>query len=76
MSAQRNLLPSTSSLDIREWCVLAIRNLCEDNLECQEVVRALHIKGPASTPILDELGIQLEIAEDGKNVRVKPTGRS
>jgi len=50
---------------------VAIRNLCDNNLENQSVIQAMHIKSPASTPLLDELGVQLEITEDGKGVRTK-----
>jgi len=50
---------------------MAIRNLCEGNSENQEVIRAMNIKSPANTPLLDELGVELEITEDGKGVRTK-----
>jgi ataxin-10 len=43
---------------IKEWSILAIRNLCEDNLENQEIVRQLTKICDASNSVLSELGIE------------------
>lgn len=43
---------------IREWSILAIRNLCEDNLENQEMVRSLSKVGDAANPLLKEMGLE------------------
>jgi len=56
---------------VREWAVMAIRNICEDNLENQKVIQGLKVQGPASTPLMDEMGVALEISPDGKSVNVK-----
>jgi len=59
-----------SLIDAKEWMVLAVRNLCENNLENQKIIQNLEPQGPASTPVLDELGLEVELKEDGK-VRLK-----
>ncbi|CRK93464.1 CLUMA_CG007000, isoform A [Clunio marinus] len=43
---------------IKEWSILAIRNLCDDNLENQEIVRQLTKVGDAENPVLKELGLE------------------
>lgn len=41
-------------LVIREWSILAIRNLCEDNLENQKIIENLNKLGDAKNPIVTE----------------------
>lgn len=43
---------------IKEWSILAIRNLCEENSENQEIVRQLTRVGDAANPVLQEFGIE------------------
>lgn len=43
---------------IKEWSILAIRNLCEENLENQEIVRQLTKVGDAPNPVLNEFGLE------------------
>jgi ataxin-10 len=43
---------------IKEWSILAIRNLCEGNVENQEIVRQLTRVGDAANPVLEEFGIE------------------
>lgn len=43
---------------IKEWSILAIRNLCERNMENQDIVRQLTRVGDASNPIVQEFGIE------------------
>nr|XP_023019083.1 ataxin-10 [Leptinotarsa decemlineata] len=50
---------------IMQWCILAIRNLCENNIENQKVIAGLHQEGTVSNEVLDEMGIALHT--DGKN---------
>lgn len=50
---------------ISEWSILAIRNLCEDNLENQEMVRNLSKVGDAENPLLKELGLDMEMLRIG-----------
>lgn len=42
---------------IKEWSILAIRNLCEDNDENQEMIRNLTKVGDAENPLLKEFGL-------------------
>lgn len=39
---------------IREWSILAIRNLCEDNQENQKIIENLNKLGDAKNPIVTE----------------------
>ncbi|KAN0034372.1 hypothetical protein ACTFIV_000878 [Dictyostelium citrinum] len=60
---------------IKEWSVFAIRNLCEDNIENQNLIESLKIKGVASNDELKDLGIEVGVTENGtikfKNVPKK-----
>lgn len=51
---------------IREWSILAIRNLCEDNLENQEMVKNLTKVGDAANPLLKEMGLESGMLRIGK----------
>lgn len=51
---------------IKEWSIMAIRNLCEDNLENQEIVRNLSKVGDAENPILKEMGLESGMLRIGK----------
>lgn len=42
---------------IKEWSILAIRNLCENNQENQEIVAKLTRVGDAANPTLKEFGL-------------------
>lgn len=51
---------------IKEWSILAIRNLCQDNLENQEMVRNLTKVGNADNPLLKEFGLESGTFRIGK----------
>jgi ataxin-10 len=51
---------------IKEWSIIAIRNLCEDNIENQEMVRNLTKVGDAENPILKEMGLESGMLRIGK----------
>lgn len=51
---------------IKEWSILAIRNLCEDNPENQEIVRSLTKVGDAENPLLKEMGLEEGMLRIGK----------
>jgi ataxin-10 len=51
---------------IKEWSILAIRNLCEDNLENQEMVKNLTKVGDAANPLLKEMGLESGMLRIGK----------
>ncbi|KAF8792099.1 Ataxin-10 like protein [Argiope bruennichi] len=51
---------------ITQWCILAIRNLLENNLENQAVIAGISATGEiADTKLLNEMGIQIH-SENGK----------
>ena len=56
---------------IREWAIVALRNLCENNPSAQEVVAALTPQGTAAIPELERAGAQIELDEHGRP-RVRP----
>lgn len=51
---------------IKEWSILAIRNLCEDNSENQDMVRNLTKVGDAENPLLREMGLEAGTLRIGK----------
>lgn len=51
---------------IKEWSILAIKNLCEDNPENQEMVKNLTKVGEAENPLLKEMGLEHGMLRIGK----------
>ncbi|XP_072178745.1 ataxin-10-like [Diadema setosum] len=51
---------------IREWAVLCIRNLCENNVENQAVIASMENQGVAGNKTISDLGIKAVLREDGK----------
>jgi len=45
---------------ITQWVVLAVRNLCEDNLANQEVIRSIETKGKMDNDMMDKIGVQIK----------------
>ncbi|KAJ6819593.1 putative ataxin-10 [Iris pallida] len=54
---------------LREWGLLAIRNLLEGNAENQREVSELQLQGPVDTPEITGLGLKVEV--DEKSGRAK-----
>ncbi|RDD41597.1 Ataxin-10 [Trichoplax sp. H2] len=54
---------------VTQWCILAIRNLCDENIENQNVIAELNIKGVVNSTALNELG--LEVTMQSGRIRVK-----
>nr|CAB3224735.1 ataxin-10-like [Phallusia mammillata] len=52
---------------IQQWSVLAIRNICEGNVENQEVVTAYERLTAAESPILQRPGVALELKPPSVN---------
>ncbi|XP_041478742.1 ataxin-10-like [Lytechinus variegatus] len=50
---------------INQWAILAIRNLCENNLENQAVLLSLENQGVADNEALARLGYEAAMGEDG-----------
>ncbi|GBG29024.1 Ataxin-10-like [Hondaea fermentalgiana] len=51
---------------LREWGIVAIRNLCEGNEENQRVIAELRVQGTVQTSVLDKAGLRVELDESGK----------
>lgn len=51
---------------IKEWSILAIRNICEGNLENQEMIKGLTKLGDAENPLLKEMGLDSGMLRIGK----------
>jgi len=59
-----------SSPFVRQWAVFALRNLCEDNLENQEVVAGIQLRGVEDRGgVLEEMGLEIEL--DGGKPRLR-----
>ncbi|GFG30051.1 hypothetical protein Cfor_01972, partial [Coptotermes formosanus] len=59
---------------IIQWVVLAIRNLCENNLENQALIASMTRKGVVDSSVLLEMGLTLHAGDDSKIV-VMPLNR-
>ena len=57
---------------IIQWTTLAIRNLCENNNENQELIRKSSKIGTISNSIVKEMGITLHEEGDGKGIGIMP----
>jgi hypothetical protein len=57
---------STACFTLREWSVIAIRNVLEDNPQNQEVVAKLDAQAPVQTAALNDAGLQVEMDSKGK----------
>lgn len=54
-----------------QWVILAVRNLCENNIENQGVIAGMHQQGTVSSSVLQELG--LTVHSDGDNsIKIVP----
>merc|ERR1719193_828834 len=59
-----------SSPFVRQWAVFALRNLCEDNFENQEVVAGIQLRGVEDRGgVLEEMGLEIEL--DGGKPRLR-----
>ncbi|EZA50247.1 Ataxin-10-like protein [Ooceraea biroi] len=68
--------PPAPSRVIPQWTILALRNLCEGNLENQEIIRNCKKEGVLDNPVLQEMGLTLHEDEDGKSIRIAPLRRN
>lgn len=51
---------------LREWGIVAIRNLCEGNEENQRMIADLRVQGTVQTSLLDKAGLRVELDAEGK----------
>ncbi|XP_045479422.1 ataxin-10 isoform X1 [Harmonia axyridis] len=56
---------------IMQWVILAIRNLCENNLENQKIIAGLHKEGTVSSALVEEMGLTIHDDEKG-GIRIVP----
>jgi len=66
---------SPEYLGIREWAIVAIRNVLAGNLENQRIVGELEAQKPVQSAELERLGIQVKMNNGGK-VSVRRSSRS
>jgi hypothetical protein len=50
---------------MREWGILAVRNLCEDNEANQQIISSMQYVGVADNPELTRMGLRV-VMEGGK----------
>jgi hypothetical protein len=53
-------------LPLREWGVIAIRNVLENNTQNQQVVAQLEAQKPVQSAALDRAGIRVSLDQQGK----------
>lgn len=51
---------------LREWAIVALRNVLEGNLENQALVEALEAQQPLQSPELEKMGLQVDLDRRGK----------
>ncbi len=54
------------ALDIKEWAIVTLRNLCENNVENQAVIASLKTQGILASDELERLGLQAKLEDSGK----------
>lgn len=52
-----------------------MRNVCEGNLENQEIIRNCKKEGAVDNSVLQEMGLTLNEDADGKSIRIAPLRR-
>lgn len=62
---------ATSCFTLREWAVVAIHNVLEDNSDNQQVVAELQAQEAINSPTLGRSGVQVDLAKDG-TVNISP----
>ncbi|XP_034177067.1 ataxin-10 isoform X1 [Osmia lignaria lignaria] len=60
---------------IMQWTILALRNLCEDNPENQEIIQNCTRVGIVENSVLMEVGLTLHEDEEGKKIGIVPLPR-
>ncbi|XP_071961611.1 ataxin-10-like [Antedon mediterranea] len=71
-----SLLLDNCSIDphnpfISQWATLAIRNVCENNLENQRFIEEMKVQGVASNSMLQDMGIETELRDGQVYVKTK-----
>ena len=78
-SALHVLLSCTSlaygCFTLREWAIVALRNVLEGNLENQALVEKLEAQQPLQSPELEKMGFQVDLDRQGK-VKIVQTAKT
>ncbi|XP_075982405.1 uncharacterized protein LOC142980728 [Anticarsia gemmatalis] len=61
---------------IMQWVIFAVRNLCENCPENQDVISKMTLQGPVDNEVLQEMGLTLHTDNQGNSIRVAPLPRS
>ncbi|XP_069362243.1 uncharacterized protein [Maniola hyperantus] len=61
---------------IMQWVIFAVRNLCENCPENQEVISKMTLQGPIDNELLQEMGLTLNTDTQGNSIRVVPLPRN
>ena len=68
----RTKLSLNKLVDITQWSIWTIRNLCEENPDNQAVIAKLEQRGVANSDVLKEMGSEVVVGDDGR-LKVRPT---
>ncbi|XP_026748796.1 ataxin-10 [Galleria mellonella] len=60
---------------IMQWVIFAVRNLCENCPENQEVISKLTLQGPVDNEVLQEMGLTLHTDSQNNTIRIVPLTR-
>lgn len=61
---------------IMQWVIFAVRNLCENCPENQDVISKMTLQGPIDNEVLQEMGLTLHTDSQGNSIKVMPLPRS
>ncbi|XP_049878642.1 ataxin-10 isoform X2 [Pectinophora gossypiella] len=61
---------------IMQWVIFAVRNLCENCPENQEVISKMTLQGPVDNEVLQEMGLTLHTDAQGNSIKVAPLPRT
>lgn len=60
---------------IMQWVIFAVRNLCENCPENQEVIAKMTLQGPVDNEILKDMGLTLNTDGQGNTIKLAPYPR-
>ncbi|KAJ8720613.1 hypothetical protein PYW08_006078 [Mythimna loreyi] len=60
---------------IMQWVIFAVRNLCENCPENQEVISKMTLQAPVDNELLQEMGLTLHTDNQGNGIKIVPMSR-
>lgn len=60
---------------IMQWVIFAVRNLCENCPENQEIISKMTLQGPVDNEVLQEMGLTLHTDSQGNGIKIIPYAR-